>query len=122
MASVYVHLSGNVDKALLKAKGIEVSKDEKPKQAVKVCPKCNEPNSYLAHFCKRFGSPLDIKASFEMEKFEELLIEYFKALGEIFLKLRRSLLRLLERKICWISSSKNLRKIKSTNVGVRVKV
>jgi hypothetical protein len=98
MASVYVHLSGNVDKALLKAKGIEVSKDEKPKQAVKVCPKCNEPNSYLAHFCKRFGSPLDIKASFEMEKFEELLIEYFKALGEIFPKAKEKFIEIARKK------------------------
>jgi hypothetical protein len=99
MASVYVHLSGkDVDKALLKAKGIEVSKDEKPKQAVKVCPKCNEPNSYLAHFCKKFGSPLDIKASFEMEKFEELLIEYFKALGEISPKAKEKFIEIARKK------------------------
>jgi integrase/ribosomal protein L40E len=99
MASVYVHLSGkDVDEALLKAKGIEVSKEEKPKQVVKVCPKCNEPNSYLAHFCKRCGSPLDVKASFEMEKIEELLIEYLKALGEIFPQAKEKFIEIARKK------------------------
>jgi len=99
MASVYVHLSGkDVDEALLKAKGIEVSKEEKPKQAVKVCPKCNEPNSYLAHFCKKCGSPLDVKASFEMEKFEDLLIEYFKAIGEIFPQAKEKFIEIARKK------------------------
>lgn len=99
MASVYVHLSGkDVDEALLKAKGIEVSKEGKPKQAVKVCAKCNEPNSYLAHFCKRCGSPLDVKASFEMEKFEDLLIEYFKVLGEIFPQAKEKFIEIARKK------------------------
>jgi len=99
MASVYVHLSGkDVDEALLKARGIEVKKEEKPKQVVKVCSKCNEPNSYLAHFCKRCGNPLDIKAYFEMEKLEELLIEYFKALGEIFPQAKKKFMEIAKEK------------------------
>jgi ribosomal protein L40E len=98
MASVYVHLSGkDVDEALLKARGIEVKKEE-PKQAVKVCLKCNEPNSYLAHFCKRCGNPLDIKASFEAEKLEDLLIEYLKVLGEMFPKAREKLIEVARKK------------------------
>lgn len=99
MASVYVHLSGkDVDEALLKARGIEVGKEEKPKQAVKVCSKCNETNSYLAHFCKRCGSPLDVKATFEIEKFEELLIKYFKALGETFPKAKKKFIEIAKEK------------------------
>lgn len=98
MASVYVHLSGrDVDEALLKARGIEV-KEEKPKQVVKVCSKCKEPNSYLAHFCKKCENPLDIKASFEIEKFEELLIEYFKVLGEIFPQAKKKFIEIAKKK------------------------
>ena len=100
MASVYVHLSGkDVDEALLKAKGIKV-KDQKEdiKQSIKKCPRCGENNSYLSHFCKRCGSPLDIKASFELEKLEDLLIEYFKVLGKIFPQAREKFIEIAKEK------------------------
>ena len=99
MASVYVHLSGkDVDEALLKAKGIKVQEEEKPQQTIKTCSRCKEPNSYLAHFCKRCGNPLDIKVSFEVEKIEELLIEYFKAIGEIFPQAKKKFIEIAEKK------------------------
>lgn len=82
MASVYVHLSGeDVDESLLKAKGIKVEKEkEKAKPLVRICQKYNEPNSSLSHFCKKCGSPLDLKLVLEldeqMKKFEELLRDF----------------------------------------------
>jgi len=82
MASVYVHLSGeDVDESLLKAKGIKVEKErEEAKPLVRICQKCNEPNSSLSHFCKKCGSPLDLKIVLELDeqrkRFEELLRDF----------------------------------------------
>jgi len=82
MASVYVHLSGeDVDESLLKAKGIKVEKErEEVKPLVRICQKCNEPNSSLSHFCKKCGSPLDLKIVLELDeqrkRFEELLRDF----------------------------------------------
>jgi len=99
MASVYVHLSGkDVDEALLKAKGIAVEHEEKPQQTVKVCSRCSEPNSALSHFCKRCGNPLDIKVAFETERLEELLIDFFKVLGECFPKAKEKFLEVAKNK------------------------
>ncbi len=99
MASVYVHLSGkDVDEALLKARGISTEIKEEQKQSTKFCPKCKEPNSYLSHFCRRCGSPLDVKAAFETEKIQELLIEYFKILGEMFPEVKEKFVEVARRK------------------------
>jgi len=82
MASIYVHLSGeDVDESLLKAKGIKVEKErEEVKPLVRICQKCNEPNSSLSHFCKKCGSPLDLKIVLELDeqrkRFEELLRDF----------------------------------------------
>ncbi|MEM5821387.1 MAG: hypothetical protein QXP34_03655, partial [Candidatus Aenigmatarchaeota archaeon] len=42
--------------------------------------KCNEPNSSLSHFCKKCGSPLDLKIILELDeqrkKFEELIRDF----------------------------------------------
>jgi site-specific recombinase XerD len=70
MASVYVHLSGrDVDKALLKAHGIEVE-EEKPRkiELTKTCPRCGEVASASARFCPRCGLALDLKAVMEVEE------------------------------------------------------
>ncbi|MEM5782539.1 MAG: site-specific integrase [Candidatus Aenigmatarchaeota archaeon] len=82
MASVYIHLSGeDVDNALLKAKGIKTSElKNEIKHVTKICQKCNEPNSQFSHFCKKCGSPLDLKFVIESDerrrKFEEFLVDF----------------------------------------------
>lgn len=64
MAGVYVHLSGkDTDEAILRANGIQVKKDEKPKQELKPirCERCKVINETTNKFCKICGLPLDKK-------------------------------------------------------------
>jgi integrase/recombinase XerD len=71
MASVYVHLSGrDVDKALLKANGIEIAGEEaeEEKFRVRVCLRCKEKNSPGSSFCRRCGSPLSLQTAIELQK------------------------------------------------------
>jgi site-specific recombinase XerD len=69
MAAIYVHLSRrDVDKALLKLHGLanEESSQENLLK-IKVCPKCKEKNDNLCQFCKKCGTPLEMKVVFGIE-------------------------------------------------------
>ena len=64
MASTYIHLSGrDIDKAILKANGIKLKEEDKPKSGFKnkECPRCNENNLPTNTFCFRCAMPLDSK-------------------------------------------------------------
>jgi integrase/ribosomal protein L37E len=99
MASVYVHLSGKqLDESIDKMFGIE-SKEEKSKLSPIVkCPRCGEENDIASKFCKRCGLPLDIKDWEKMDKLEDLLIEYFKVLGEIFPQAKEKFIEIAKKK------------------------
>lgn len=101
MASVYVHLSGkDVDEALLKAKGIKTDIKEESRATTKKCQRCEETNSILSNFCKKCYFPLDAKAYFETEKFEDCLIEFFKIIGNKFPDLKKDFVGIVkERKL-----------------------
>ena len=73
MAATYVHLSGrNVDRALLKASGIEIGEEpEEEKFKLRICPRCKEKNSPGQRFCGRCGTFLTLKTAIEMQKVEE---------------------------------------------------
>jgi len=71
MASTYVHLSGrDVDNALLRLQGIVQEDEEKREQVLKVrgCQRCQESNDPVSKFCRRCGSPLDLKIALDLEE------------------------------------------------------
>lgn len=85
MASVYVHLSGrDVDSAILNLYGIKQRERKREEITPNPCPKCGEVNDSTCMFCKKCGSPLDEGKYLKMERFEDLLIEFFKVLGDMF--------------------------------------
>jgi predicted amidophosphoribosyltransferase len=69
MAATYVHLSGrDVDNALLKLHGL--TKDENGQESVlkiRVCERCKEKNDAVSQFCRRCGSPLELKVALDLE-------------------------------------------------------
>jgi site-specific recombinase XerD/ribosomal protein L40E len=70
MASIYVHLSGrDVDNALLRMHGLVKDEDKQDEiLKLKICERCKEKNSPVSKFCKRCGSPLDLKTILDFEK------------------------------------------------------
>lgn len=70
MASVYVHMSGrDVDKALLKLHGLAQDEDQKEEIfKVRTCPKCKERNDPVSLFCKRCGSPMDLRMALDLQE------------------------------------------------------
>ncbi|MEM5844131.1 MAG: site-specific integrase [Candidatus Aenigmatarchaeota archaeon] len=79
MASVYYHLSGkDVDEALLKMHGIKVEEVKGEKVGIRVCQRCGENNSILSHFCKKCGSPLDLKIMLEVDEERRKLNEFLR--------------------------------------------
>ncbi|MGQ9469213.1 MAG: hypothetical protein ACUVTD_05235, partial [Nitrososphaerales archaeon] len=49
-------------------------------------------------FCRRCGNPLDIQVAFETEKLEELLIDFFKALGKMFPQAKEEFVKIAKEK------------------------
>lgn len=71
MASVYVHLSGrDIDRAVLKANGIEVDENgnNKPKMAVVSCPRCKGINPEDNDICTQCGTCLNLKAAMGIDE------------------------------------------------------
>ncbi len=71
MPSVYVHLSGrDVDSALLKAHGIVVTQDDKPKMGLTIttCPRCRQKTGPETQFCPTCGMALNLKATMKLEE------------------------------------------------------
>jgi integrase len=70
MAKVYVHLSGkDVDRAILKAEGIEIPEDEdsdKKRKLPKPCPRCEAVNASDSRFCRRCRLPLTFESASEV--------------------------------------------------------
>ncbi|MEM5799392.1 MAG: site-specific integrase [Candidatus Aenigmatarchaeota archaeon] len=95
MASVYYHLSGrDVDEALLKLNGIEVSRTDSEDKKVKVCQKCGYANSLLSHFCIKCSSPLDyklIEIDKLAERFDEFLKDFFIYYSEVDPQFKKAL-------------------------------
>jgi len=98
MATFYVNISAkDLDESIVKMhKGNGLQ--GKPLINVKECFKCKEMNDPMAEYCKRCGFPLDEKILFKMDKVEELLIEYFKVLGEIFPEAKSKFLAIAKEK------------------------
>ena len=73
MASTYVHLSGrDVDNALLKLQGIKIEKQEEQSVLkLTICPRCSEKNSPSSKFCRKCGSPLDLKTAIKLDESRE---------------------------------------------------
>lgn len=85
MASIYVHLSGrDVDASLLSAYGIETKTNNKLDMGIVKCLKCGEKNSSTLKFCTKCEFPLDGRFLAQTDDIEDLLIDFFKALGEVF--------------------------------------
>jgi len=71
MPSVYVHLSGrDVDNALLRAHGITVSQEDKPKMELTstTCPRCKQKAGPEVQFCPSCGMALSLKAAVRLEE------------------------------------------------------
>jgi len=68
MACVYVHMSGrDVDKALLKLYGLTTKEDGREETfKVRTCAKCKERNDPVSQFCKRCGSPMDLRIALDL--------------------------------------------------------
>lgn len=98
MASIYNHLSGkDVDEALLKINGLKPEEEKELKNiSVKMCNKCNEPNSILSHFCRRCNSPLSLKIALELEQQlnqeDQQVLNILKKLVKQFPKVRKFLI------------------------------
>jgi len=79
MPSTYVHLSGrDIDKAILRAQGVEFEEDDKHKTHVQKCPRCQRINTPQSTFCINCGAALNIQAVQEIER-EKTTIEEMKA-------------------------------------------
>ena len=62
MPRTYVHLSGrDLDAAILKLSGVQVEEEKRDEFKLKTCPRCGEKNAPSDKFCKRCGSPLDLR-------------------------------------------------------------
>ncbi len=98
MANFYVHISAkDLDDSIVKmhkANGLQ----DKPIINIKECFKCKEKNDIISKYCKRCSFPLDEKILFQMDKVEELLIEYFKTLGELYPPAKPKLMELAKAK------------------------
>jgi len=71
MPSVYVHLSGrDVDNALLKAHGIAVAQEHKPKMELTstTCPRCKQTASPETQFCPSCGMVLNLRTAVKLEE------------------------------------------------------
>ena len=76
MAAQYVHLTDqDVDMAVLRAAGVKVDEDDKPKGLTPIrCNRCREFNSPSAFFCSKCGLPLtEGSAQKENDAYDELL-------------------------------------------------
>ena len=78
MAAVYVHLSGrDVDNALLKLAGKEVTETAKELEAdrrTKTCSICRHENAPEIHRCANCGRPLDLKTALDDDRREQELL------------------------------------------------
>jgi ribosomal protein L37E len=98
MASTYVHLAGkDLDNAVDKMFGIE-KEEKKNLTPFIICPRCGEQNDLTVRFCKKCGLPLGMKEWDKMENFEDLLIEFFKVLGEVFPQAKEKFVEIAKRK------------------------
>lgn len=96
MASVYVHLSGrDVDDAIMQIYGIKEVRKEESALVPMVCPRCGEKNIPGSLFCRKCGMPLNDN---KLAKVEDLLIDFFKVLGETFPQAREKFVEVAKRK------------------------
>ena len=99
MTATYVHLSGrDLDEPILKMHGIVTDGSEKPKISIVKCFRCGEENSPSSMFCNKCSAPLDQKTLMEMDKIEDLLIDFFKVLGEIFPQAKEKFIEIAKQK------------------------
>ena len=69
MPAVYVHLSGrDVEKAYLKAHGIEVEAEKFEGREPKTCSRCDLKNPFDAKFCLKCGMILDMEAAADLDE------------------------------------------------------
>lgn len=91
MARTYVHLSGrDVDRAILKAHGIELEDEKSKEERMKICPRCQVPNASVMKFCRRCGLPLDVEIAIALEDKKQQDLDVNPALEAM----RRDVLRL----------------------------
>jgi len=82
MPATYVHLSGQeLDKALLKASGIQLNEEKKEdKLNVIQCPRCRNDNSAGTKYCFSCGFCFDIKIAIEIDETKKKVNELLDAL------------------------------------------
>lgn len=82
MTATYVHLSGQeLDKALLKASGIQISEEPKEdKLNVMKCPRCRNENSAGSKYCFSCGLCFDLKTAIEIDETKKKVNELLDAL------------------------------------------
>jgi site-specific recombinase XerD len=71
MPSIYVHLSGrDVDSALLKAHGITVAQEDKPKPEFTsiTCPRCKQKTGSEMQFCPTCGMALSLSSAMKLDE------------------------------------------------------
>jgi site-specific recombinase XerD len=100
MPSIYVHLSGrDVDGSLLAVYGYKEAKEaQDPVIRVMECPRCKEKTDPASLFCRKCGLPLGDRAGFDVDRFEELMIDFLKAVAEEFPSVRERFRRIVEEK------------------------
>ena len=84
MPSTYVHLCGrDIDKAVLRAQGIEFKEDDTQKTSVQKCPRCQRSNTPQSVFCVNCGAALNINAVKEIEEKQAEIADMKAKLGNI---------------------------------------
>jgi hypothetical protein len=84
MPSTYVHLSGrDIDKAVLRAQGVEFEDEEKHKTQVQKCPRCQRINTPQSVFCVNCGAALNIQAVKEIEQEKTTLEEMKEEINDL---------------------------------------
>lgn len=89
MTATYVHLSGQeLDKALLKASGVQISdKSKEDKLNIIHCPRCRNDNSAGSKYCFSCGFCFDLKIAIEIDETKKKVNELLDTL----VKIQRSL-------------------------------
>ncbi len=87
MAAQYVHLSDrDVDKAILKASGVEISEDEQNMPTSVKCPRCRELNPPHAAYCLKCGLLLSQPMTDKNEQYVQELLAALQKNPEVLLK------------------------------------
>jgi uncharacterized paraquat-inducible protein A len=78
--------------------GVEPKEERGALIAPITCVKCKEVNPPSHRFCKRCGIPLDERELRKLDGLEDLLIEFFKVLAEVFPQAKEKFIEVAKKK------------------------